>query len=160
MASMTTGSTPFADPEGFERAADLLTSAEHITVLTGAGVSTDSGIPDFRGPQGVWTKDPHAQALSDIDTYMADVDVRRRAWLQRRSHQALAAEPNGTHRALAELAATGRMRGLITQNIDGLHQKAGLPDESVIEVHGTTLRVVCMACGLRTPSEADRKSVV
>lgn len=150
---MITDSASFADSEGFERAVDLLESAGRVTVLTGAGVSTDSGIPDFRGPQGVWTTDPGAQALSDIDTYMGDVDVRRRVWAQRRAHQVWRAGPNAAHRALADLAATGRLRALVTQNIDGLHQLGGVPDEEVIEVHGTMLRVVCMRCGLRTPSE-------
>lgn len=153
MASMTDETAPFADPEGFEQAAELLASARRITVLTGAGVSTDSGIPDFRGPQGLWTTDPGAQAMSDIDTYMGDVDVRRRTWLARRAHRVWEAEPNTAHRALADLAASGRLRALITQNIDGLHQRAGVPDDEVVEVHGTMLRVMCMACGLRTPSQ-------
>ncbi|QVJ00481.1 Sir2 family NAD-dependent protein deacetylase [Nocardiopsis eucommiae] len=152
MASMTDDTTPFADPDGFEHAADLLASARRVTVLTGAGVSTDSGIPDFRGPQGLWTTDPDAEAMSDIDSYMGDVDVRRRTWLARRSHQVWKAEPNAAHRALADLAAAGRLHALVTQNIDGLHQRAGVPEDEVIEVHGTMLRVMCMTCGLRTPS--------
>jgi NAD-dependent deacetylase len=154
MASTTTDSAPSSDPVEFERAADLLESAERVTVLTGAGVSTDSGIPDFRGPHGVWTTDPDAQALSDIDIYMGDVDVRRRVWAQRRTHPVWRARPNAAHRALADLEATGRLRALVTQNIDGLHQLAGVSEDAVVEVHGTMLRVVCMACGLRTPSEA------
>ncbi|GAB3703436.1 SIR2 family NAD-dependent protein deacylase [Nocardiopsis oceani] len=152
MASMTDDTVPFADPEGFEQAAELLASARRITVLTGAGVSTDSGIPDFRGPHGVWTTNPNAQAMSDIDTYMGDVDVRRQTWLARRAHRVWEAEPNAAHRALAELASSGRLHSLVTQNIDGLHQRAGVPEDEVIEVHGTMLRVMCMACGLRTPS--------
>ncbi|NYH54604.1 NAD-dependent deacetylase [Nocardiopsis arvandica] len=153
MASTTTDSASFVDPEDFERAADLLVSAERVTVLTGAGVSTDSGIPDFRGPQGVWTTDPGAQALSDIDTYMGDVDVRREVWTQRRAHRMWRARPNAAHRAFAELEATGRLRALVTQNVDGLHQSGGVTGDRVVEVHGTLLRVVCMACGLRTPSD-------
>jgi NAD-dependent deacetylase len=152
MASMTDDTAPFADPEGFEQAAELLASARRITVLTGAGVSTDSGIPDFRGPHGLWTHDPDAEAVSDIDSYMGDVDVRRRSWAARRDHQVWKAEPNAAHRALADLAAAGRLHALITQNIDGLHQRAGVPDDEVVEVHGTMLRVTCMSCGLRTPS--------
>lgn len=152
MASTTDDTARFADPEGFARATELLTSAQRITVLTGAGVSTDSGIPDFRGPQGLWTTDPGAQAMSDIDTYMGDIDVRRRAWLSRRADQVWKARPNAAHRALAALATSGRLHALITQNIDGLHQRAGVSEEEVIEVHGTMLRVMCMACGLRTPS--------
>ena len=152
MASTTIDSMSFADPEGFQEAAALLANAERITALTGAGVSTDSGIPDFRGPQGLWTTDPGAQALSDIDTYMGDVNVRREVWLRRRADQTRKAEPNAAHRAFAALNFTDRMHALITQNIDGLHQEGGVPDDKVIEVHGTTLRVMCMACGLRTPS--------
>ncbi|GHC87371.1 NAD-dependent protein deacetylase 2 [Nocardiopsis terrae] len=154
MASMTDDTAPFADPEGYEQAAELLASARRITVLTGAGVSTDSGIPDFRGPQGLWTTNPNAQAMSDIDTYMGDVDVRRQTWLARRAHQVWEAEPNAAHQALADLASSGRLHALVTQNIDGLHQRAGVPEEEVVEVHGTMLRVMCMACGLRTPSAA------
>ncbi|WP_121185815.1 Sir2 family NAD-dependent protein deacetylase [Nocardiopsis sp. Huas11] len=153
MASLTTHTTPFADPEDFERAAELMASAGRVTVLTGAGVSTDSGIPDFRGPQGVWTKDPGAEAMADFDTYMGDVTVRRQVWLARRAHEAWNAEPNAAHRALAALAGTGRLRALITQNIDGLHQRGGTPADEVIEVHGTMLWVRCMRCGLRTPAE-------
>jgi len=148
---MSTPSAPFSDPEGFEHAADLLSSAGSITVLTGAGVSTDSGIPDFRGPKGLWTTNPSAEAMADIDSYMGDADVRRQVWSQRRGHPVWDAEPNAAHRAFADLYALGRLRALITQNIDGLHQRGGVPDDSVIEVHGTMLRIVCMACGLRTP---------
>ncbi|GAA2452767.1 NAD-dependent protein deacetylase [Actinomadura vinacea] len=122
-----------------------------ITVLTGAGISTDSGIPDFRGPQGVWTKDPSAAAISTIDAYLADADVRRRAWRSRRDHPAWAAEPNAAHAALVELERAGRLRALITQNIDGLHQRAGSGAGAVIEIHGTMREAECLACGLRTP---------
>ncbi|MFI6390468.1 SIR2 family NAD-dependent protein deacylase [Nonomuraea sp. NPDC050540] len=122
-----------------------------VTVLTGAGISTDSGIPDFRGPQGVWTKDPAAQELYTIDTYLADPDVRRRAWIGRREHAAWDARPNGGHAALVELERAGLLRALLTQNIDELHQRAGSSPEKVIELHGTLFHVVCMTCGLRTP---------
>ncbi len=151
MAS-TTDTAHHSDREAFERAADLLVSAGRITVLTGAGVSTDSGIPDYRGPSGVWTKNPAAQLMTDLDTYMGDVDVRRETWLRRRAHPVWEAAPNAAHRAFADLAATGRLRALITQNIDGLHQRAGLPPQQLVEVHGTMLWVVCTACGSRTPT--------
>ncbi|PSL00262.1 NAD-dependent deacetylase [Murinocardiopsis flavida] len=137
---------PFADAEA------LLAGADAITVLTGAGISTESGIPDFRGPQGVWTEDPAAAALFELDTYMSDVDVRRRVWQLRLRHPAWTAEPNAAHRALADLDAAGRLRAIATQNIDGLHQRAGTDPEHVLEVHGTLHWVVCMACGLRTPT--------
>ncbi|TDD95861.1 SIR2 family NAD-dependent protein deacylase [Actinomadura rubrisoli] len=131
--------------------AGLLPRAESITVLTGAGISTDSGIPDYRGPQGVWTKDPSAEAMSTIGSYLADPDVRRRAWRARRDHPAWDAEPNAGHAALVELERAGRLRALITQNIDGLHQRAGSGPATVIEIHGTMRDAVCLACGLRTP---------
>ncbi|GAA4929667.1 NAD-dependent protein deacetylase [Streptomonospora halophila] len=132
--------------------APLLAAAGGITVLTGAGISTDSGIPDFRGPQGVWTRDPGAAALFDLDTYMSDADVRRKVWLMRRDHPAWDARPNAAHRALADLDAAGRLRALVTQNIDGLHQAAGTARDRVIEVHGSIKQVVCMQCGARTPT--------
>src|SRR6185436_3645650 len=108
-----------------------------ITVLTGAGISTDSGIPDFRGPQGVWTRDPDAARLSSIEAYVADPDVRRRAWLERRDHPAWTATPNAGHQALVALERAGKLRAIITQNIDGLHQRAGSSPAKVIEIHGT-----------------------
>lgn len=122
-----------------------------ITVLTGAGISTDSGIPDFRGPRGVWTRDPAAAAMSTIGAYLADPEVRRRAWRFRRDHPAWHAEPNGAHAALVELERAGRLRALVTQNIDGLHQRAGSGADAVIEIHGTMREAECLACGLRTP---------
>lgn len=131
--------------------AQWLRDAERVTALTGAGISTESGIPDFRGPQGVWTKDPAAQALSTIDSYVADPDVRRRAWQGRLDHPVWHAEPNAGHRALADLERAGRLRAIVTQNIDGLHQAAGASAERVIEIHGTVHWVTCLDCDLRTP---------
>ena len=122
------------------------------TVLTGAGVSTASGIPDFRGPQGLWTRNPAAAAMFDIDIYRSDVNVRREVWQMRRDHPAFTAEPNAAHRALVDLDRTGRLRAVVTQNIDGLHQKAGMDPDRVIEVHGTLHEVECLACGRRTPT--------
>ncbi|TDE38611.1 NAD-dependent deacylase [Actinomadura sp. 6K520] len=131
--------------------AELLPNAAAITVLTGAGISTDSGIPDFRGPQGVWTKDPAAEAMSTIGAYLADPEVRRRAWRSRRDNPVWGAEPNAAHAALVELERAGRLRALITQNIDGLHQRAGSGAGTVLEIHGTLRDAVCLSCGLRTP---------
>ncbi|MGE3572142.1 MAG: NAD-dependent deacetylase, partial [Burkholderiales bacterium] len=111
-------------------------SARRVVVLTGAGISTDSGIPDFRGPQGVWTKNPKAEKLSDIRHYMADPEVRRLSWQGRLEHPAWSARPNAGHRALVELERRGKLHALITQNIDELHQLAGNSPERVIEVHG------------------------
>jgi len=119
--------------------------------LTGAGISTESGVPDFRGPQGLWTKNPKAERLSNIHYYMSDPEVRQLAWQQRLAHPAWRAKPNAGHLALASLERAGKLRALITQNIDGLHEKAGNSTEKVIEVHGTVHEVVCMTCGRRGP---------
>jgi len=132
-----------------ERAAADLAAAERIVVLTGAGISTESGIPDFRGPNGIWTKNPEAMRLSNIDEYVRDPELRVRAWQERMHHPAWTAEPNEGHRALAELGRSGRLLALITQNIDGLHQAAG--SEDVIELHGTVHLAKCLSCGRRTP---------
>src|SRR5215469_14868893 len=125
--------------------------SRRIVVLTGAGISTESGIPDFRGPKGLWTQNPKAEKLSDIRYYMADGEVRKLAWQQRLSHPAWQAKPNAGHRALAALEQSGRLHALITQNIDGLHQRAGNSRQTVIEVHGTVYEVVCLSCGWSGP---------
>lgn len=132
-------------------AARWLAEAAAVTVMTGAGISTDSGIPDFRGPQGLWTKDPAAQQLFTIDRYVADAEVRRRAWRARLDNPVWAAEPNAAHRALVDLEADGRLKAILTQNIDGLHQAAGSTPELVVELHGTARQAACLACGDRTP---------
>ena len=120
-----------------------------IAALTGAGISTESGIPDFRGPQGVWTRDPKAEKLSNIHYYMSDPDVRKLSWKSRLEHPAWSAKPNAGHRALVELERRGKLHALITQNIDGLHQQAGNSPEKVIEVHGTLHEATCMHCDWR-----------
>lgn len=131
--------------------ADWIGVAGAVTVLTGAGVSTGSGIPDYRGPDGVWTRDPTAERLSSIQAYVSDPGVRRRAWQARADSPAFAAEPNPAHAALARLERLGRLDTLITQNIDGLHQRAGTAPERLIEVHGTVHDAVCLGCGWRGP---------
>jgi len=132
-----------------EAVRDWVAGASRIVALTGAGISTASGIPDFRGPQGVWTRDPEAEKLSNIHYYMSDPAVRRRAWKSRVDHPAWHATPNAGHRALVDLERRGKLHALITQNIDGLHQRAGNSPDTVIEVHGTMREVMCMACGRR-----------
>jgi NAD-dependent deacetylase len=127
-----------------------LDAARRVTVLTGAGISTESGIPDFRGPQGVWTKNPAAQHLFTLQSYLADPAVRRLAWRNRLDHPAWTAEPNDGHRALVGLERAGRLRAIVTQNIDGLHQRAGSSAATVIEIHGTLYEVECLDCGHRT----------
>jgi len=128
-----------------------LARARHAVALTGAGISTESGIPDFRGPEGVWTRDPKAEALSDIRYYIADPELRQRAWQGRLNHPARGATPNAGHRALAELEAMGRLQLLITQNIDGLHLAAGSSRDRLIEIHGSMRDFVCLSCGARGP---------
>ena len=127
--------------------------AQRIVVLAGAGISTESGIPDFRGPQGVWTRNPLAEKLSNIHYYMADHEVRKAAWQSRLEHPAWTATPNAGHLALAALEKRGKLHALITQNIDELHQMAGNSPEKVIEVHGTVRKVVCMDCGMTAPMQ-------
>ena len=128
-------------------------NARHVTALTGAGISTDSGIPDFRGPNGVWTKDPAAERLSTLQHYMNDPNVRTAAWQARLSHPAWTAEPNDAHKALAELERKGGLHALVTQNIDSLHQAAGSSPEIIVEIHGTIHEVMCMSCDDRAPMQ-------
>jgi NAD-dependent deacetylase len=125
--------------------------ATRVVALTGAGISTESGIPDFRGPQGVWTKNPKAEKLSNIHFYMSDPEVRRLAWQSRMESPAWRATPNSGHRALVDLEQRGTLHALVTQNIDGLHQRAGNSAAKVIEVHGTIHEAVCMNCTWRGP---------
>ena len=126
-----------------------ISNAERVVALTGAGISTDSGIPDYRGPQGVWTKNPLAEKMSDIRYYMNDPDVRKLSWQSRLHNPAYEARPNNGHRALAELEKRGKLHALITQNVDGLHQRSGVPADKVIEVHGNLRRAMCMSCDWR-----------
>jgi NAD-dependent deacetylase len=134
-----------------DRAGALVADASRVTVLTGAGISTDSGIPDFRGPQGLWTRNPGAQAMFSIESYLADRDVRVRAWRNRRDHPAWTAKPNDGHRALVELEQQGCLTAIVTQNIDGLHQAAGSAPVLVHEIHGTIWEAVCLTCARRVP---------
>jgi NAD-dependent deacetylase len=134
-----------------ERARRLIDAARRVVVLTGAGISTDSGIPDFRGPKGVWTLNPKAERMSDIRYYVADPEVRRLSWQSRLAHPAWTAQPNPGHRALVELERRGKLHALITQNIDGLHQRAGVSATLVVEVHGSLHQAVCLSCGWRGP---------
>jgi NAD-dependent deacetylase len=127
--------------------------AARIVVLTGAGISTDSGIPDFRGPQGVWTTNPKAERLSNIHHYMTDPEVRKLSWQSRLAHPAWGATPNAGHHALVDLERRGKLLALVTQNIDGLHQRAGNTPDRVIEVHGTMHDAVCLQCGWRGPMQ-------
>jgi NAD-dependent deacetylase len=137
----------------------LIASAHRITVLTGAGVSTDSGIPDFRGPDGLWTRDADAGRTASIDAYLSDPEVRRLAWRTRLDSPVWTAKPNPAHRALVELERSGRLRTVVTQNIDGLHQKAGSDPHRVLELHGTLHATVCLGCGATGPMRDALKRV-
>jgi len=127
--------------------------AQRVVVLTGAGISTDSGIPDFRGPQGLWTRNPLAEKMSNIHYYLADPEVRKLSWQNRLSSPAWNAKPNAGHLSLFNLFKRQKLHALITQNIDELHQMSGIPPELVIEVHGTMRKVMCWDCGMRAPMQ-------
>ncbi|MBA2946673.1 SIR2 family NAD-dependent protein deacylase [Streptomyces himalayensis] len=124
-----------------------------VAILSGAGISTDSGIPDYRGPNGLWRRDPEAEKLVTYEYYMADPEIRRRSWQMRRKNRTLQAQPNAAHRAVVDLERSGVPVRVITQNVDGLHQLAGLPDRKVLELHGTARSVMCTGCGARSSME-------
>jgi NAD-dependent deacetylase len=128
-------------------------AAKRVVVLTGAGISTDSGIPDFRGPQGLWTKNPLAEKMSNIHYYLADREVRKLAWQNRMASPAWTARPNPGHLSIVHLERINKLHALITQNIDELHQVAGNSAEKVIEVHGSMRRFMCWGCGMRGPMQ-------
>ncbi|WP_436793019.1 SIR2 family NAD-dependent protein deacylase [Actinospongicola halichondriae] len=137
-----------------ERARAVLAGASAVVVLTGAGISTDSGIQDFRGPNGLWTKNPEAEKLATLQHYVADPEVRKRSWQWRLGSVSEAFEPNAGHLALVDLEARGNLELLITQNVDGLHLTAGTSRDALVEIHGTTRDVVCLDCEDRAPMSA------
>ena len=139
--------------ETLERVRGWIAEAERIVVLTGAGISTESGIPDFRGPQGLWTKNPEAEKMATIEHYVGDPEVRKRSWRNRLETFAGEAEPNAGHRALVDLESLGNLHTLITQNVDGLHHKAGSTPEKIIEIHGNIREVTCLDCDERAPMQ-------
>jgi len=139
------------DPALISRVASHLHDADVVVTLTGAGVSTASGIPDFRGPEGLWTREPEAQRLVTIDSYIGDVDVRREAWRRRAAGSTWQPEPNPAHEALADLERLERLMTLVTQNVDGLHQAAGSSPGRVIEIHGSARDAICLDCGRQQP---------
>ena len=147
------GAVDLADDrdDALQRARSLVAGARRLVVLTGAGISTDSGIPDFRGPAGVWTKDPEAEKLATLQHYLADPEIRRRAWQIRVESPNWAARPNRGHLALADFERTGRLHVLVTQNVDGLHQAAGSDPAGIVEVHGTMHWSLCWGCRDRRP---------
>ena len=137
--------------EGLERTTEWVSAARSVLVLTGAGISTDSGIPDYRGPQGTWTKNPEAEKLATIQHYLEDADVRRRAWKGRRNSPIWAAQPNVGHRALVELERQEKRSLLVTQNVDGLHLLAGTSPGKLVEIHGNARSAACWECGDTRP---------
>ena len=136
-----------------DQARRWIDGAQRVVVLTGAGISTDSGIPDFRGPQGLWTRNPLSEKMSNINYYLADPEVRKLSWQNRLSSPAWNAKPNAGHLSLFDLFKRQKLHALITQNIDELHQMSGIPPELVIEVHGTMRKVMCWDCGMRAPMQ-------
>lgn len=144
---------PDAEERAIAQVAGWIAEARRIVVLTGAGISTESGIPDFRGPDGVWTKDPAAERRATIDHYVANRGARVSSWQNRLSGGMFAAEPNAGHSALAELGRTGRLHLLVTQNVDGLHHAAGNDPDRIVEIHGTVRDFRCLGCGESGPIE-------
>ena len=139
--------------------ASWLRDASNVMVLTGAGISTDSGIPDFRGPNGVWTKNPEAEKTATLQYYMSDPEIRRSSWQNRLRSEIWDAQPNDAHRALVELERIGALHFLVTQNVDGLHLLAGQSPEILVEIHGNARAVKCMSCGWRGPMDETLKRV-
>jgi len=140
-----------APDAGLGKIARLLRDARDVVVLTGAGISTESGIPDFRGPNGIWTKNPSAEKAANIEYYVSDPEVRTRAWQNRLRSEIWRAQPNAGHRALAELEQHATLTALLTQNIDGLHQAAGSAAALVVELHGNAREAKCLGCDWRGP---------
>jgi len=146
--------------ESIERVRGWIAGATCVAALTGAGISTDSGIPDFRGPKGLWTKDPDAEKMATLQVYISDPEVRKRSWKWRLETEQNKREPNAGHRALVDLERAGRLETLVTQNVDGLHQAAGSDPARVIEIHGTLQEVECLDCNERAPMTKALSRVV
>lgn len=139
-----------------ERLHELIGSAKRIVAFTGAGISTESGIPDFRSPGGIWTK---YQPIY-FDDFMSSEEMRREAWRRKfaTDETMRKAEPNAGHRALAKLVEQGKMTAIITQNVDGLHQRSGVPESKIIELHGNSTYASCLDCAHRYELEPIKKA--
>lgn len=142
------------------RVCDWVSQADQITILTGAGISTDSGIPDFRGPQGLWTKNPEAEKMATLQIYVSDAEVRKRSWRWRLETLQNKREPNAGHAALVSLERSGQLHTLVTQNVDGLHQAAGSDPARLVEIHGTLHEVECLSCSERAPMSRALERVI
>jgi len=142
--------------DDIERLQEAIGSAKRIVAFTGAGISTESGIPDFRSPGGIWTKYKPIY----FDDFMASEEMRRESWRRKfaTDETMLKAEPNAGHRALAKLVEQGKLAAIITQNVDGLHQRSGVPESKIIELHGNTTYASCLDCGERYELEPIRKA--
>jgi NAD-dependent protein deacetylase/lipoamidase len=139
-----------------ERLTELLQASRRTVVFTGAGISTESGIPDYRSPGGIWSK---FQPI-DFDEFMASEEARREYWRRKfETHETvMQAEPNSGHRVIAEFVRLGKVAVVITQNVDGLHQASGIPRDLVIEIHGNTTYAHCLSCGEEYDLEPIRKT--
>jgi len=137
----------FADPEHVGQLRGLIDAASRVVIFTGAGISTESGIPDFRSPGGLWTKYQPIQ----FQDFMASAEMRRESWRRKFAMDGVmeTAEPNRGHRAVARLVESGKVTSVVTQNVDGLHQASGVPDAQVIELHGNSTYAKCLSCGQR-----------
>lgn len=144
---------PVDPPEAIEEAVRLIRDASKVVALTGAGISTESGIPDFRGPQGVWTKNPEAEKRATLQHYIASREARVASWKSRIESPMWTVQPNAGHRALVDLHRKGKLDLLVTQNVDGLHQRAGFPPARLVEIHGTVHEFQCLSCPDRGPIE-------
>ncbi|MBX3503767.1 MAG: Sir2 family NAD-dependent protein deacetylase [Alphaproteobacteria bacterium] len=133
----------------------LFENATRIVGFTGAGISTESGIPDFRSPGGIWTRYQPIQ----FQDFMASEEMRRESWRRKFATDEVMrkATPNAGHRAMARLVEMGKMSAIITQNVDGLHQASGVPDSKVIELHGNSTYATCLDCGERHELDDIRK---
>ncbi len=147
------------EPDELAGAVAAVAAADRVAVLSGAGISTESGIPDFRGPNGLWTRDPASERMSSLQAYRDDPSVRLRSWQARLAHPVWEAEPNAAHRALVSLEEAGRLHAILTQNIDRLHQRAGSSPDLVLELHGSLFDTVCLSCGDRRPMRAALERV-
>ncbi|CAB4867131.1 unannotated protein [freshwater metagenome] len=145
--------SPSVPTNDLQLAQHLVAEGRRVVLLTGAGISTASGIPDYRGPDGVWTKNPGAEVRAHIDVWMSDIEVRRAGWQRRANMSWEAVQPNAAHHAITDFSQRGILDVVVTQNIDGLHQKAGLTGERLIEIHGTVHESLCMRCDARGPIE-------
>jgi len=147
------------DADALDTVASWLRGARAIVILTGAGISTESGIPDFRGPNGVWTKNPAAEKTATLQHYVGDPEVRKTAWRNRLTSEMWSAAPNAGHHALVELARKANVTMLVTQNVDGLHRAAGSDPDALVEIHGTVHFAKCLACDWRGPMEETLERV-